>query len=555
MNKNPRAHLSQGVCQRKILLKQLKMKKKLLWFATNLTASFTTATLLAPAFAIDTSAGEAGIDARRLQQAPHNLLGRKIAIGQVEIGRPPQFGFDKIAASYPKVTLAGLFFRNDLAISNKNVDGHASMVASVMISQEKRFRGIAPKAKLFVSAVGIIKKSGQPEECLASQHIASQNGGDVRAINFSFGESLQRDPRKENAKLDGNALLTQCIDWSARVHDVVYVIAGNQGKGGIPIPTDNYNGITTAYSTKRKDIFTKVDFANLSSLPIGIGRSLISKEIDFGTRRAVSLLAPGSNISLYNSSGKVEEVSGTSFAAPHITASIALLQEFVDRQIKQKVPNWSLDSRRHEVTKAVLLNSADKLKDAGNGLLLGMTRTILSKQNYTWLESDAYKNAKIPLDIEMGTGHLNVFRAYQQFQGGQWQPNKNAANIGWNYGAIAAKTSQNYSLDKPLTKDSFVSITLAWDRLVELNDTNKNEQYDIGESFRDRGLNNLDVHLVSLDNNQTVCSSNSDVDSVEHIFCKVPKTGRYQIHVNHRQQVNQPQQQYGIAWWTASNIQ
>jgi subtilisin family serine protease len=529
------------------------MKNKLLWFATNLTVTLTTTTLITPAFALDTSAGEAGIDARRLQQAPYNLLGRKIAIGQVEIGRPPQFGFDKIAASYPKVTLAGLFFRNDSAISNKNVDGHASMVASVMISQEKRFRGIAPKAKLFVSAVGVIKKSGQPEECLASQHIASQNGGDVRAINFSFGESLQRDPRKENAKLDGNALLTQCIDWSARVHDVVYVIAGNQGKGGIPIPTDNYNGITTAYSTKRKDIFTKVDFANLSSLPIGIGRSLISKEIDFGARRAVSLLAPGSKISLYNSSGKVEEVSGTSFAAPHITALIALLQEFVDRQIKQKVPNWSLDSRRHEVTKAVLLNSVDKLKDTGNGLLLGMTRTILSKQNYTWLESDAYKNAKIPLDIEMGTGHLNAFRAYQQLQGGQWQPNKNTANIGWNYSAIAAKTSQNYSLDKPLTKDSFVSITLAWDRLVELNDTNKNEQYDIGESFRDRGLNNLDIHLVSLDNNQIVCSSNSDVDSVEHIFCKVPKTGRYQIRVSHRQQVNQPQQPYGIAWWTASN--
>jgi subtilisin family serine protease len=529
------------------------MEKKLFWLAMNLTASLAAASFLSPAFALDYSIGEAGIDARRLQQQPYNLLGRKIAIGQVEIGRASQFGFDKIAAGYPKVTLAGLFFRNEPATSNKNLDGHASMVASVMVSQEKRFQGIAPEAQLYVSAVGTIKKSGQPEECLASQHIASQNGGDVRAINFSFGESLQRDPRKERAILDGNALLTQCIDWSARVHDTLYVVAGNQGKGGIPIPTDNFNGITTAYSTKRQGVFTKIDFANLSDIPIGIGRTLISKEINSGDRRAISLVAPGGKLSLINSNGKVEEVSGTSFAAPHITASIALLQEYVDRQIKAKATNWSLDARRHEVTKAVLLNSADKLKDTGNNLLLGMTRTVLGKRNYNWLESDAYKNGKIPLDIEMGTGHLNVFRAYQQLSGGQWQPNTNAANVGWNYGKIAAKTSQVYSLANPLLKDSFVSITIAWDRLVELNDTNKNDMYDLGETFRDRGLNNLDVHLISVNGDKVVCSSNSDVDSVEHIFCKVPQAGRYQIRVSHRQQISQPQQPYGIAWWTASS--
>jgi hypothetical protein len=132
-----------------------------------------------------------------------------------------------------------------------------------MISSTKASRGIAPGARLYSTAVGSLKTGGQPEECLSAQHIALQNGGDVRAINFSFGETLQRDPRP-NALLDGNALLTQCIDWSARVHNVLYAIAGNQGKGGIPIPTDNFNGVNVAFTTRREGIFTKVDVSNLS---------------------------------------------------------------------------------------------------------------------------------------------------------------------------------------------------------------------------------------------------------------------------------------------------
>ncbi|MEQ8961987.1 MAG: S8 family serine peptidase, partial [Coleofasciculus sp. C2-GNP5-27] len=241
------------------------------------------------------------------------------------------------------------------------------------------------------------------------------------------------DARGSQAALDGNALLTKCIDWSARTHNVLYVIAGNQGKGGIPIPTDHYNGITTAYTTQRQGLFTKVDFANLSDQPEGIGRRLIQREINQGTRRAINLVAPGSQILVYDLDGRIVEVSGTSFAAPHITASVALIQEFGDRQLRANQPQWTTDSRRHEVMKAVLLNSADKIQDKGDGLHLGMSRTLLSKDNYTYLESDAYLNAKIPLDMQMGTGHLNVFRAYQQFSPGQWEATEAVPPVGWDY--------------------------------------------------------------------------------------------------------------------------
>ncbi len=493
-----------------------------------------------------------GIDAKRLQLPPYNLTGKKIAIGQVEIGRAGKFGFDKVAIWHPKFSLAGIFFRDRQAQPNKNLDNHAAMVAGVMVGRDKKLPGVAPDAKLYGAAIGSWQQTLQPEECLTTQNLAHQNGGDIRAINFSFGESLERDSRM-NAKLDGNALLTQCIDWLARTQNVLFVVAGNQGKGGIPIPTDNYNGMTIAYSTQKNGQFSKVDFANLSALPKGIGRKIIEKEINENNRRAIALVAPGNNISTYNLQGKILKVSGTSFAAPQVTGSVALLQEYSDHQLQIKAKNWNLDSRRHEVMKSILINSADKIQDQGDGKLLKMTRTLTTRKNKNWLDSEAYNHPQIPLDLEMGAGHLNTFRAYQQFSAGNWSPERPIPPLGWDYRSLFPQTFQDYILEKPLLANSFVAITLVWDRLVELIDTNHNQIYDLGESFRSFGLNNLDIYLLPINETQIIkatCTSQSQVDNIEHIFCPIPQTGSYKIRVQYPQAINPVTQFYALSWWT-----
>lgn len=520
-----------------------------------------------PAWALSTSVGSAGIDALRLHETPYFLTGRKIAIGQVEIGRPSLFGLDKVANADLPVAVNRVFWLDEHPAPNQYVDGHAANVASVMVSQDKELTGVSPNARLYSAAVGPIRdRSGQPEECLASQQVALSNSGDVRAINFSFGESLRRDPRT-NPLLDGNALLTQCIDWSERVHDTLYVIAGNQGGGGIPIPTDNFNGINVAYSRQVEGQFTKVDFANSSSEPnFRPERSLIT-ETNVGPRRSINIVAPGSQIEVIDPDGQTRVVSGTSFAAPHVVAVVALLQEWGDRQIRSGLTGERLDTRQPMVMKAVLLNSADKLADAGDGLLLGMARTLYDESNLTWVESDAYRDTAIPLHAELGTGHLNAYRALLQLQGGQWSPQETVPAIGWSYESdgvtersvtsnVDTKLSRDYVFDQPLQAGSYLSATLAWERLVLLNDANGNDLYDLGETFEDKGLSNLDLYLMRAEDNDirdSIWSSVSDVDSVEHIFTQIPATEQYKLRVVHQQpSEDESALPYALAWWAVS---
>jgi hypothetical protein len=266
------------------------------------------------------SVGPNGINSAGL-----GLTGAGISIGQVEIGRPGKRvadgGPDGAQNANANIVPADVF-RLDGAANVLDVSAHAERVAGVMISSDATDGGdldmdtaigVAPSASLYASAYNVPVGNGQAEAAISAQHIALQDGGDVRAINFSFGEQLD-----DNDQLNGNSLLTKFVDWSADVHDVLYVIAGNENTGGVPLPTDNYNGLTVAFSTKLGGVFRQLDGGNFYG------------EDAVGPRTSVDLLAPGRDIELADIGGGHVGDTGTSYATPHVTGTVALLQQCAD---------------------------------------------------------------------------------------------------------------------------------------------------------------------------------------------------------------------------------
>ncbi len=242
--------------------------------------------------------------------------------------------------------------------------------------------------------------------------------------------------------------------------------------------------------------------------------------------------------------------------AQYVHNQVIPTQVYASFQESMSNPRFGGEHERHEVMKALLLNSADKLSGVH-----GSNRNVVTKPDdgeTNWLLSDAYSSPFVSLDERMGAGHLNVESALENYKPGKYgpsaagQPSTYVPPIGWDYGSVGLFGSNDYIFNQN-AGGGYVAITLAWDRTVE--STSGDDNYSSGDQFFNPSLNNLDVYLMpadSIDIGDAIRASTTDTDNLEHIFYAVP-FGEYKIRVTNFGGGPEDAQDYGLAWWQAKH--
>lgn len=500
----------------------------------------------APAFGDVVSISSDGINSEDTQ-----LNGAGILIGQAEPFRSARALFDtdplKVASN---TAPAGVYFTTGSSGMNMHINDHATGVAGVMIAKDASltgmsgddygvWRGVAPEASLHSGAVSSVVDDELA--ALTMNRIATLASGTVRATNVSFNRDLQTPVEQPN----GNVHVTQFIDWSSRQHDLLYVVAwGNSDQSfGPRAPVDNYNGITVGASQRRmnEDVWTSFGTVN----------TLFGFEPD--DSQDIEILAPGHGIR-YLVGGDTELIrDGTSLAAPHVTGATALLQQHSLQQMQGPNPNPRFTSRsqKHQLMKAVMLNSADKISGVH-----GSARTICDSSTgpcNDWTVSEAYIDPTTPLDDRMGAGHLNVERAVQQLAPGEYSVGEFVPHIGWGVSSIGGVgSSLNFIFDQPLGS-GYVAITLVWDRRIE---STGGTTYNSGDQFFNSGVANLDLSLENSTGTVVYAESRSEDKNVEHIFIDLESAGASHIRIRHAAgDIGVPggSTEFAIAWWYGSD--
>ncbi|MFA6045956.1 MAG: S8 family serine peptidase [Phycisphaerales bacterium] len=483
------------------------------------------------------------------------LTGTGVLMGQLEPGLP-DFNFGCFE-DFTKVNGVRAS-RNGAAGAT---DAHATRVASIMTgydpfgvqvdqqgrvvtaangygaagSAQRGFVGVAPYATLQSRAMTVGANSAADINALATA--SDPNAGAMKIINMSATTG--------SATKDGTTVLERAIDRQVEQNHIIFVkSAGNSGQaaggpyGTLTNPAGAYNGIVVG-NVAFDD--TTGGRANVHPTNFDAAHATIRLSSSRGPtpdmRHGVDIVAQGvSNLAafayentsaagnpqydpsyavgashgLYSTQDRRSDtsapigMSGTSFAAPTVAGTTALMVETA-RRVMQLPP-----AEEPNVIKSVLQTSADKPADWAKG------RGTAAEQ----------MNSQIPLSYTYGAGVLDPVGAINLLKQGLPDNTSNITHDGWYWttsmnddttgqrgkladGSIGVLTGDAYIL-KDVLPDTSLSMTLNW--YSHVDDTNTRS-----------ALDNIFLQLYSKDANgvwEPVDGylSDSRVDNLQHLW-------------------------------------
>ncbi len=223
--------------------------------------------------------------ARMIRWPAENVaLSAGLKIGMIDGGINPH---------HPALANQDIVARDFRSRSNLSVPmDHGTAVAALLVGDENsdNFSGLLPHAKLFAANIFSRARDGRIL-------------GDPRAFGDAVDWLIEMEVTVINVSLTGknNPLIAQAIE-KARAHGIIVVAAAgnNRGVSGRDFP-GAYDGVLAATAVDAQ--FKIYDYASLGD------------HVDFA--------APGVSLHMASSDGG-EILSGTSFAAPFLTAAVAI---------------------------------------------------------------------------------------------------------------------------------------------------------------------------------------------------------------------------------------
>ncbi|HLJ53085.1 MAG TPA: S8 family serine peptidase [Rhizomicrobium sp.] len=257
----------------------------------------------------DPSGGDTVRAAGQTGAAPTLVSARDVRIGMIDGG---------IARRHPVFADASLTLKNVAGDSDGPPTPHGTAIASLLVGSDDEFRGYAAGAKLFAADV----YGGQP------------GGGGAIEIARALDWLAQNDVAVVNISLTGpdNKLLEQVVKRFLARGGVLVAAAGNGGAAAALTYPASYPGVIAV---------TSVDSRRNLEIDASIGHALFA--------------APGVDIRAAKVDHGFAKFTGTSFAAPAVTARMALLVTRAD-------PKAAADALQ------LLRRSAPELPGQGPGL-------------------------------------------------------------------------------------------------------------------------------------------------------------------------------------------